>query len=71
MKDKLHKVKRKRVDWYQVYLDLNDPDMSVQFYLLLQKHPKMSFNRVAYNVLKRYYSTTAMTRYRYTGSFYE
>lgn len=71
MKDKLIKVKRKTVDWYSVYCELCDPDIDRDFYLFVQDHPKMSLNRCAYNVLKKHYSTTAMTRFRFTGSFYE
>lgn len=71
MKEMKNKVVRKHVDWYQAYLDIGDPELDKDFYMLLQKHPKMSMNRIAYNVLKKHYSTTSMVRYRWTGSFYE
>ena len=70
MKDKLFKVKRKQVDWYgALYLFGNEATFE-RFYLLMSKHPKWSKNRLAYNALKTYYSTTAMVRFRLTGSFY-
>lgn len=71
MKDKLIKVKRKHVDWNKARLDLADPKIDADFFLFLQQHPGMSKNRCAYNVLKRYYSTTAMLRYRLEGKFCE
>lgn len=60
LKDKVIKLKRKHVEWYQVYLDICSLPMQEHFYRLLQKHPKMSKNRIAYNVLKSHYSTTAL-----------
>ena len=67
MNDKLVKVKRRRVDWNQLRLDLADPDIDADFYKLLQKHTIRSMNRISYNVLKKHYSTTALLRYRFTG----
>lgn len=67
MKDKIFKVKRRAVDWNALRLDLANPSIDADYFLLLQKHPRMSRNRASYNVLKRYYSTTSMLRYRLTG----
>lgn len=67
MVDKLEKCKKRKrvkVNWYQVYLDICTMDMQVYFYRLLQAHPTMSKNRIAYNVLKSYYSTTALDEIR-------
>lgn len=61
------KVKRKRVDWYQLRLDLADPEIDADFYKFIKAHPRMSWNRACYNVLKKHYSTTALLRYRFTG----
>ena len=60
-------VKRPRIDWYEVLSDIGDMRQSEDFYRLLSKHPKMSFNRIAYNVLRKYYSTTALARKRWLG----
>lgn len=79
MKDKLVKVKRKRVDWVKALKDLHDDEIEGQYLAFLCEHKRWnnrlnvfrlpSKNRAAYNVLKRHYSTTAMLRYRMTGSF--
>ena len=69
MRDKVFKVKRRHVDWYEVYLYCGIPEVCVHFFELRKRHPNMSLNRCAYYALKTYYSTTAMTRYRWTGSF--
>lgn len=61
------KVKRRHVDWNQLRLDLADPEIDADFYVMLQKHIDMSKNRIAYNVLKKHYSTTSLLRYRLTG----
>lgn len=71
MKDKLVKVKRRRVDWKKAMDHLGDTRVSARFWALRTKHPSMSVNRCAYNALRNYYSTTAMLRYRYTGDFGE
>lgn len=71
MKDKLFKVKRKRVDWFSAMVDDNRPEVLERYYLLRTRNPFISRNRCAYNALKTYYSTTAMDRYRILGSFYE
>lgn len=64
MKDK---VKRKQVDWYQALFNLEDLKISEDYWLFKSSHPDMSKNRCAYNILKRYYSTTAMISYRKFG----
>lgn len=69
MKDKLFKVKRRHVDWYEAMWSAYIPSVIEHFWLLKTKHPQWSNNRVAYNSLKTYYSTTAMLRFRFTGSF--
>lgn len=61
------KVKRPHIQWYEVYSDIGNPDLTADFYRLLSKHPRMSLNRVAYNVLKKHYSTTALDRVRWLG----
>lgn len=63
MKDKL--TKRKRVNWRDVMLDINRPDIEADFLLMLQKHPRMSVNRICWNVLRRYYSTTTLLLMRF------
>lgn len=60
-------VKRPHVQWYEVYSDIGNPELAADFYRLLQKHPRMSLNRVAYNVLKKHYSTTSLDRCRWLG----
>lgn len=67
MKKSQFKCKRRFVDWYQLLLDIGDFEQSQDFWALKQKHPSMSNNRVAYNVLKRYYSTTAIAYVRLNG----
>ena len=59
------KVKRRHCDWYSKLLEIGDLKMSEDFWLMKSKHPLMSNNRIAYNVLKRYYSTTTLTAMRY------
>lgn len=69
MKDKLIKVRRKHVDWKKCLDDREDTMLNLEFLKFKQCHPTMSDNRCAYNVLKTYYSTTAMLKYRMTGEF--
>lgn len=64
-----NKVKRKHVDWYDLMIEDNRPEVLAVFYSILQCGKIKSFNRIAYNALKSYYSTTAMIRARWTGSF--
>ena len=67
MKIMQNKVKRKHVLWNEVRIELGDQRVDEAYFSLLSKHPKMSKDRLAYNALKRYYSTTA---YRITGELY-
>lgn len=67
MVDKVEKVKRPRVNWFQLMHDCYYPGFSYWYIRLKAKHPKMSDNRIAYNVLKRYYSTTSLDRVRWLG----
>ena len=53
-----------KVVWYDVYCEIRSLEMDQHFYLLAQKHPGMSFNRVAYNTIKKFYSTTAINELR-------
>lgn len=69
MEDKLGKVKRKHVNWKNVLDSLENTEINLAFLSFKSKHPLMSVNRCAYNVLRKYYSTTAMLKYRLTGSF--
>lgn len=71
MKDKFYKVKRKHIHWNLVRLEIEDLRVDEAFFGLLAKHPKMSKDRVAWNALKRYYSTTALQRYRISGDIHE
>lgn len=71
MKDKLIKVKRKRVDWYRILLDEHCIAMDEDFWAMKSRHPFMSNNRIAYNVLKRYHSTTTLQYIRYCGGLQE
>lgn len=70
MKDK---VKRKRVNWYNFMCSIKDDvkrdEVRADFYLLMKKHPTMSWNRLAYNALKHHYSTTALKEIMYEGFF--
>ena len=59
------KVRRKHVQWRDLMLDLNNPEMEADYWKFKQDHKKMSANRVAYNILKRYYSTTTIAGMRY------
>lgn len=67
MIDKVEKVKRPHVNWYQILFDLDDPDIKSRFMIFLCDHKTMSRNRIAYNVLKRYYSANSLNRVRWLG----
>lgn len=67
MKEMKNKVKRRKVDWREFLRDQGNLEMEGQFWLMVQKHPRMSKNRIAYNVLRRYYSTTSLLRVRFLG----
>ena len=63
IKDKLVKRNSK---WYEILMDFtdipSDPEKYATWCRFRSKHPNMSLNRSAYNVLKTYYSTTALNR---------
>ena len=61
------KVKRPHINWNDVRIDLEDQRVDAVFYRLMTKHPKMSKNRLSWNALKHYYSTTALSRFRWLG----
>lgn len=63
-------MKRKLVNWKEALFNFEDVELELKYRLLQTKHPRMSENRIAYNVLKSHFSATAMLRYRYTGSFF-
>ena len=67
MVDKVEKVKRPHVNWYSLMKESGDFRFSIKFWSLKAKHPTMSNNRIAYNVLKHYYSTTSLNRVRWLG----
>lgn len=60
MKDKLTKVRKRKIQWREVIFHLHNFDISRDFDLFRARHPKMSVNRSAYNVLKTYCSTASM-----------
>lgn len=63
MKDKLVKVKRKRVNWIKVLTDLNDEAMLSYYFKIsskLHKGRSVSFNRAAYSTIRHFYSTTTI-----------
>lgn len=61
------RVRRPRVEWRSLMLDLNNPQIEMDYWKFKQAHLKMSDNRCAYNVLKTYYSTTSLDRVRWLG----
>lgn len=69
MKDKIFKVKRKSVKWKKALDDLENTEINLAYLAFKSQHPLMSVNRCSYHVLRKYYSTTAMLKYRITGSF--
>lgn len=56
MKDKVYK--RMQVKWHDLIIKEGDESLKVMFYDYVRSHSYMSANRCAYNVLKKYYSTT-------------
>lgn len=67
VRNKVYKVKRPSVDWYQVLVDLEDSAINSRFLLYFNRHRHISFNRCAFYVLKSYYSTTSLNRVRWLG----
>lgn len=66
--NKVRKVKRPAVNWFELLKFSGDLRFSYDFWTLKAKRPNMSDNRIAYNVLKKYYSTTSLNRVRWFGS---
>lgn len=64
-KKKMIKVRRKHVHWYDVLFEIGDLKMCADFWLFKQSHQKWSNDRIAWNILKRYYSTTTLAQMRY------
>ena len=62
MKDKLVKGRKRRIKWNDLVFAFENPLMEAKFYEYFTKHNKISRNRVAYNFLKTYYSTTLMRK---------
>ena len=58
IKDKL--VKRGFQFYVPLLHNLCDERIEADYWRAVKDNPKMSRNRIAYNVLKRYYSTTAI-----------
>lgn len=67
------KVKRKKVNWYHAIQVIDDKELRGSvwqaYYALMARHPEMSANRRAYNALKRHFSTTALSYYRFKGEW--
>lgn len=61
-------VKKRRIKWREIIFHLHRFDISSSFDLFRSSHKDMSINRCAYNVLKTYYSTTAM---RFIKNYFE
>lgn len=65
------KVKRSRIDWYKwLWLLGKDPDNFVllsDFCSLRSRSKVKSVNRLAYTILRKHYSTTAIGAMRYLG----
>lgn len=58
------KVRLRRINWRDLIFHLHNPRISEAYTLFTAKHPKMSFNRCAYYVLKKNYSTTFLQAWR-------
>lgn len=56
------KVKRCAIDWNEVRLFIEDTRVNLAFYEGVQKRYSKSKNRLSYNALKKYYSTTELVR---------
>ena len=57
------KVKRIRVNWWKLLVDIEDNELFRRFYAFRYRHPNMSVNRIAYYVIKKSYSTTALQHF--------
>lgn len=62
--NKLKKVRRRKINWFNVLNKIDNPDYFKYFFKLLhrwrptRRSTSLSFNRCAYNTLKHFYSTT-------------
>ena len=63
-KSAVKKVKKVRIKWREVIFNLHRREISEAFDLFRVGHPDMSINRCAYNVLKTYYSPTALANWK-------
>lgn len=67
------KVKRKKVNWVHAIKCIEDKELRGSvwqaYYSLMARHPDMSANRLAYNALKRHFSTIALSHYRFKGEW--
>lgn len=67
------KVKRKRVNWFRAIQCIEDKELRYEvwmsYYRLMTRHPDMSSNRIAYCSLRRHFSTTALSYYRFKGEW--
>lgn len=59
------RYKRIHVQWRDVMLEIGDLKMEKEYWQFKQAHKTMSDNRCAWNILKRYYSTTALAQLRF------
>lgn len=63
MKDNLIKCKRRRINWNDLRLAMENTKVNLKFMEYCSHHKNENFkslNRKAYNFLKSYYSTTTM-----------
>lgn len=64
--NKLKKVRRKKINWFNELNKLDNPEYFKYFFKLLhrwrptRRSTSLSFNRCAYNTLKHFYSTTTI-----------
>ncbi len=63
MQDKLFKCKRRRINWNDLRLAMENTSVNLKFLEYCSYHKNKNFksvNRKAYNFLKTYYSTATM-----------
>lgn len=60
-------VKRPRVNWYEKLMATSNVDAKNDFYILMARYPRWSFNRLASCVVRHHYSTTTLERVRWLG----
>lgn len=63
MKDRLIKGKKRRINWNDLRLAMENTKVNLKFMEYCSQHKSKNFksmNRKAYNFLKSYYSTTTM-----------